>query len=396
MPCGLMFKYKNIVFILITLLSLSGKSQVSSSGCYISGALIDPGSTAGCGNSGTNNYCNLASLYVPAFTPTACGTSTSSGGVSHVKSTVYTLPAGCTATIDAEFKKRNYLGVGATATGCSNSGMDGTPDGLYITQSGGTTVAQSSTIVVNVGTCGAYPALGTYTTAVATVSPGCNNADGSVQMILTGGTFTIGGASNRADEIITFTVSMSGTCGPACSSVLPIELISFYGTPEQNSIHLGWKVATEQNVNHYIVEKSLDGLSWETISKIMASNKTYASNLTYKTRDHYPLKGVNYYRLTNVDIDNSRGLSSVIAVNYEADSNTFWIEQTEEELIIHKKNNQANSFELMDNSGKLVWSAEDNKDANTIIIPKRDLAKGMFILRGELGDKLSYSKVIIY
>ena len=373
------------------------KSQVSSSGCYISGALIDPGSTAGCGNSGTNNYCNLASLYVPAFSPTACGTSTSSGGVTHVKATAYTLPAGCTATIDVEFKKRNYLGVGATGTGCSNSGMDGSPDGLYITQSGGTTIAESSTIVVNVGTCGAYPVLGTYTTAVATISPGCNNADGTIQMILTGGSFTIGGTSNRADEIITFTVNMSGTCGPACSSVLPIELVSFYGSPSFNKINLEWKVATEQNVNHYLVEKSLDGLSWKIISKVAASNKTYASNLTYKTSDHYPVRGVNYYRLTNVDIDKSSGLSAIIAVNYSEDSNTFWVEQTEDELVVHlKSDNEKMDFELLDNAGKTVWVFNEGNSSGKIVIPKVQIAKGMFILKSQSGDKLSYSKLIIY
>lgn len=392
-----MFKAKQNIVILLFAVFFQGKSQVSSTGCYISGALIDPGSTIGCGNSGTNNYCNLASLYVPAFSPTACSTSTSSGGVAHVKSTVYTLPAGCTATIDAEFKKRNYLGVGATATGCSNSGMDGSPDGFYITQSGGITVAESSTIVVNVGTCGAYPVLGTYTTAVATISPGCNNADGTIQMILTGGTFTIGGASNRADEIITFTVNMSGTCGPLCSAVLPVELLSFYGESDSRQINLSWKVAVEKNVDYYLVERSLDGISWEIISKTSASNKTYASNLNYKSTDHYPVNGVNYYRLTNVDNDDSKGISSVIAVNHQYDSNSFWVEQNDEEIVIHYRDDGKNgSFTLMDNAGKVIWTGSENTGINQIIIPKSQIAPGMFILSCQSGDKLSNSKLIIH
>lgn len=392
-----MFKARRIIIIFLVTVSLQGKSQVSSTGCYISGALIDPGSTQGCGNSGTNNYCNLASLYVPVFSPTACSTSTSSGGVSHVKSTVYTLPAGCTATIDAEFKKRNYLGVGATGTGCSNSGMDGSPDGFYITQSGGTTVAESSTIVVNVGTCGAYPVLGTYTTAVASLSPGCNNADGTIQMILTGGTFTIGGTSNRADEIITFTVNMSGTCGPLCSAVLPIELLSFYGESSSRQINLSWKVAMEKNVNYYLIEKSLDGLSWETISKTPASNKTYATNLNYKSTDHYPVIGVNYYRLTNIDNDNSQGISSVIAVDHQYDSNSFWIEQNDEEIVIHFQDTGKNeNFVLMDNAGKAVWTGLKNSGVSQLIISKSQIARGMFILSSQSGNKLSYSKLIIY
>ena len=392
-----MFKAKSILFILFSIIVVSVSSQVSTSGCYISGALIDPGSTAGCGNSGTNNYCNLASLYVPAFSPIACGTSTSSGGVSHTKATAYTLPAGCTATVEAEFRKRNYLGVGATGTGCSNCGMDaGAPDALYIIQSGGVVTSESSTIDVNVGTCATYTALGAYTTASASLSQGCTNADGYVQMILTGGSFTIGGASNRADEIITFTVNMSGTCGPSCSSVLPIELVSFFGEPAQPKINLSWKVATEKNVNHYLVEKSLDGLNWEKISKVMASNKAYASNLQYKTSDHYPVNGVNYYRLVNVDNDNSHGLSAVIAVNYTEDSKTFWIEQTDEELIIHFKNSQSEGVELIDCSGKSVWKSNDIAGSDKQKIFKRDLTKGMFILRSQSSDNLSYTKLIIY
>jgi hypothetical protein len=391
-----MFKAKKIILTVFTLFTVCINAQVSSSGCYISGALIDPGSTAGCGNNGTNNYCNLASLFVPAFSPVACGTSTTGGGVNHIKGTVYTLPAGCTATVDAEFRKRNYLGVGATATGCSNCGMDaGAPDALYITQSGGMVISQSSTMDVNVGTCAAYPALGVYTTATASLSQGCTNADGAVQMILTGGTFTIGGGSNRADEIITFTVNMSGTCGPSCSSVLPIELISFFGEARHDKIDLAWRVATEQNVNRYFIEKSLDGLSWESLSTIRASNRTYASNLTYKISDNYPVKGLNYYRLTNIDDDNSRGLSAIVAVNYTGDETIFWIEQTEDELIVHLKNEKSEGFDLLDNSGRIVMELNSN-GSDRIQVAKFTLNKGAYILKSRSADKLSHSKLIIY
>lgn len=377
------------------LLPILFKAQVSFSGCYISGALIDPGSTAGCGNSGTNNYCNLASLYVPAFTPTACGTFTSSSGVNHVKGTVYTLPAGCTATIEAEFKKRNYLGVGATATGCSNSGMDGSPDGLTITQSGGTIISQFSQIDVNVGTCGAYGALGSYTTAVATISPGCNNADGYVRMILTGGTFTVGGASNRADEIITFTINLSGTCGPSCSNVLPIELMSFYGVPDENKVNLQWKVASELNVAYYIIEKSFNGVDWMEISRIPSNSETFGVNQTYQTWDYYPQAGINYYRLNNSDKNGDRGDSRVIMVNFARETMPFWLEQNKDELILHAGAlSQNETVELYDVSGRLINSfVFSNGEA---VLSKQNLAKGLYNLRSVYNQTIKFTKVIIY
>lgn len=388
---------KYFILILLYITSIL-KAQISISGCYISGVLADPGSTAGCGNSGTNNYCNLASLYVPAFTPTACSTFTSSGGVSHIKGTVYSLPAGCTATIEAEFKKRNYLGVGSTSTGCSNSGMDGSPDGFAITQSGGVIVSQFSQIDVNVGTCGSYPVLGTYTTAVATLSPGCNNADGYIRMELTGGTFTVGGTSNRADEVITFTINLSGTCGPSCSNVLPLELMAFYGVPDNNKVILAWRVASETNVEYYLVERSIDVVNWSEVIKVPASSETFGTNKNYSTQDHYPQKGINYYRLTNYDKNGERGGSSVITVNFVKEAIPIWIEQTNEDIIVNFNSVQVMNevVELYDISGRLVHKLIVAEGISKVFISKQHLAQGLYSLKAVSNEKIKFTKLIIH
>jgi hypothetical protein len=385
---------RKLIFILTSMVSFSASAQVSGSGCYISGALIDPASTAGCGNGGSN-YCDLASLYVPAFSPTACGTSVVSGGTTYNHSTSYSLPAGCTATVIAEYKKRNYLGVGSTSTGCSNSGMDGSPDGLSITSSGGTLVSQNSTFIVNVGTCATYPALGTYTTAVSTVSPGCSNGDATVQRVVTGGSFTIMGTSNRADEIITFTVNFSGTCGASCSSVLPVELITFYAEALPGKVDLTWKVGAEINLDHYLIEKSADAMNWIEVAKI----QPYAageSHLVYKTSDHYPSRGVNYYRLISVDEDGTQGQFKILAVNYDEDSNVMWMEQTDDYLVPHL--NSKLTYEtilLLDNSGRTIFQTGNVISGQQVSIPKKQLAKGLYFLSTiSSGGNKSY-KVIL-
>lgn len=375
------------------LLPILFKAQVSFSGCYISGALIDPGSTAGCGN--TPNYCNLASLFVPAFTPVACGTSVSTGGVNHTKATVYSLPAGCTATIEAEFRKRNNMGIHSGANGCSNCAMDGSPDALYIVQSGGVVASQGSTLDVNVGTCGAYPVLGVYTSATSSIAAGCSNADGYVRMVLTGGTFTVGGASNRADEIITFTINLSGTCGPSCSNVLPIELMSFYGVPDENKVNLQWKVASELNVAYYIIEKSFNGVDWMEISRIPSNSETFGINQTYQTWDYYPQTGINYYRLNNLDKNGDRGDSRVIMVNFAREAMPFWLEQNKDELILHAGAlSQNETVELYDVSGRLINSfVFSNGEA---VLSKQNLAKGLYNLRSVYSQTIKFTKVIIY
>lgn len=357
--------------------------------------MIDPSSVAGCGNG--SNYCDLGSLYVPAFTPTACTNTTSTGGVSHTKLTVYTLPAGCTATVEAEFRKRNYFGapVNPSGVGCSNSGMDGSPDRLSITQSGGVITSQGSTIVVNVGTCSAYPALGTYVTTTSTLSPGCANADGYVQMILTGGTFSVGGASNRADELITFTVNFSGTCGPSCSSVLPIELLDFRAEPKSDYVSLQWHVASEINTKEYIIEKSPDAVNWKTIGTITA-DPVYNTNLFYYANDVLPFKGINYYRLTDIDLDGTQNPHEVIFINYLNKSTHLLSEQTEDDLVV-----SCNAFypgislNIFDISGRLIKTVKISGESS-VRISKSELGKGLFLLGSPNLPQAGFSKVVVY
>jgi len=362
-------------------------AQTSFSGCYISGALIQQGPLAGCGNSGSN-YCNLASLYVPAFTPSACGTSVLSGGASTPLTTNYSLPAGCTASITAQFMKRNYFGapVNPTGIGCSNSGMDGSPDALFITNTGGLVIAQSSTIDVNVGTCGLYPALGTYTTATANLSAGCANADATVQMILTGGSFNIGGSSNRSDELITFTINLSGTCGAGCSGVLPISLKDFYAETLDNEIVLKWFVGSESNLHYYLLEKSTNGIDFYPLNTVysIAAN-VGQNNLSYFSYDHGPAKGINYYRLKNVDIDGTVTTHKTIAMNFKNGHEAqMWINQSCEMIKIgYEKMPLSKSVFIYDISGRIIKEIVLKPEAPAInSIPVSGIQKGVYLISG--------------
>lgn len=391
-----MFLKKAYIVLLVLVVGISA-AQTSTSGCYISGALINPTSVAGCGNG--SNFCDLAALFVPAFSPSACAAVTTTGGVNHTKLTEYTLPAGCTATIEAEFRKRNYLGapVDPSGAGCSNSGMDGTPDKLSITQSGGVITSQGSTIVVNVGTCSAYPALGTYVTTTSTLAPGCANADGYVNMILTDGTFSVGGASNRADELITFTVNFSGTCGPSCSGVLPIELTDFYGEVNNESVNLYWRVASERNTSYYIIEKSLDMMQWREMGKL-ESSKTNLSNITYQIADNHPVKGLNYYRLIDYNLDGSFTKHKILAVNYLNKVNYISYAQNEDELIINYLPSLTGfNLNMYNINGRLIKKIHlSGGESTQEKILKTEIPSGVLLINCDEHKQLGMSKIIVY
>ena len=89
------------------------------------------------------------------------------------------------------------------------------------------------------------------------------------------------------------------------NNALPVELISFNASCNEGSVHLEWSTASEYNSDYFLIEKSRDGISWNTIHQENASGNSNAL-IRYNYLDLTPLLSGNYYRLSQVDIDGSK------------------------------------------------------------------------------------------
>ena len=86
----------------------------------------------------------------------------------------------------------------------------------------------------------------------------------------------------------------------AVGAALPVSLVDFTATlNNKNEVALQWRTASEQNSDHFVVERSLTGLGFEAIGKVNA--KGVASS--YTLLDPTARTGLRYYRLTSVDKD---------------------------------------------------------------------------------------------
>ncbi|MBK7374944.1 MAG: T9SS type A sorting domain-containing protein [Chitinophagaceae bacterium] len=105
--------------------------------------------------------------------------------------------------------------------------------------------------------------------------------------------------------------------------VLPVRLISFnYSLPGTHIVLLKWKVAGQQGIRSYVMERSTDGIAWSSIGSIAANSET---GFTYQYTDYNPVAGLNYYRL-RVEEDNGRSYSNVLAAD---------LSEQEEEMVIY-------------------------------------------------------------
>lgn len=82
---------------------------------------------------------------------------------------------------------------------------------------------------------------------------------------------------------------------------LPIELI-YFNVECLVGVKLNWATATELNNDYFILERSLDGIYWSLAIQINGNGTTNLLH-TYTHTDSYIPIEVNYYRLSQVDLD---------------------------------------------------------------------------------------------
>lgn len=94
---------------------------------------------------------------------------------------------------------------------------------------------------------------------------------------------------------------------------LPVEWLFFTATPMGDDVLLEWATAAEFNNDHFEVERSSDGASFEVIGTLR-SGGSGSTTRTYSHIDQRPLPGTSYYRVRQVDLDGGSKTSEVLSV----------------------------------------------------------------------------------
>lgn len=246
------------------------------SGCT-DGAIGVTGSGCGC-----LSGCNLTSFGGPNCSPSVGGNC--DAGQTFMSHDII-VPDGCTYTVSAEMRTR---------PGCSASGADG-GDQVKVDIVGGSKPYQA----------------------------GSSNSTQIDSYTLAGpGTIRVSGTANRADEIITYTVSSSGPFCENCFSTLPIELLTFDAIQKESSVDLVWTTASEVDNDYFIIQRSSDGINFENYHKVGGIGNS-SSAYTYHTVDGNPHLGISYYRLKQVDLNGDFTYSDTKSVEFTGSSDVI-------------------------------------------------------------------------
>jgi hypothetical protein len=169
--------------------------------------------------------------------------------------------------------------------------------------------------------------------------------------------------------------------GQAPGALLPVDWVSFTAEKLHNkAVLLNWATANEENNSHFVIEHTTDARKWSAIGKVKAADEkqsVYKYDFVHKR----PAKGVNYYRLRQVDIDGHQAYSSIQKVwmqESQYSNVTLYPNPVRDRLYIdNTRPHESNTFVIMDMNGRAIRSF--NGALNEI--PVHDLNTGMYILQ---------------
>ena len=172
---------------------------------------------------------------------------------------------------------------------------------------------------------------------------------------------------------------------------LPVELISFTATRQENDVLLNWETASETNNAYFDIEVSKEpnpiiNENFVAIGRV-AGHGTSNQGHQYSFVDSRPNKAeVHYYRLKQVNFDGSFEYSDVRSVKFDGQKEVLiYPNPFTSKLNIINRNKEAGirKIELIDTQGKVVFQKElGNNSSDDILLELNErLAEGTYILR---------------
>ena len=226
----------------------------------------------------------------------------------------------------------------------------------------------------------------------------------------TGGAWTNNGLPFTDAGFSPYTISRAGitTFSPfgvgSPGSPLPVNLMSFDGAYASGKVNLHWTVAEETNIDHYEVERSINGDDFEkTGQPVMGRNSqqeykysftdaTVAANAAYYYRLHIIGQdgGAKYSQVVKINTGNDAKATDVVLMHNPAKNNI--------ELKAISANNEDAVVRITDLMGRVISSATYpvQSGVQTISIPVGNLgANKFYLVKVAIGHQAYQFKVLV-
>ncbi|MBX9852817.1 MAG: T9SS type A sorting domain-containing protein [Cytophagaceae bacterium] len=189
----------------------------------------------------------------------------------------------------------------------------------------------------------------------------------------------------------------TNTCGRTpvqaiLNCVLPVEFHEFTAKAAAGNVYLNWITSAEKNNHYFSIQRSSDGISFETIGKVDGSGtSTYINSYNYV--DANPLGGTSYYRIEQHDFDGNVSYSELRMVSTESSHVVLYPNPFENQIniIITSDLSEDSKVIITDLTGKLILEQAVNH--NEVHNIGENLSPGFYLAKVVTGSEVNVYKI---
>lgn len=105
-------------------------------------------------------------------------------------------------------------------------------------------------------------------------------------------------------------------CADECDaiSLLAVTFLSLDLSHSNGKVSIRWQTTSEKNNSHFTIERTKDGVVFDTVAIVWGSGTTNTLT-TYVATDDAPLQGTSYYRIRHTDYNGNHEATHLEAIN---------------------------------------------------------------------------------
>ena len=229
----------------------------------------------------------------------------------------YTNSLNCDRIIAAELGSQTLTSGVSCQNTASPTMLNGTltlnGPGIFIIKTSSALVTATNSSIVLTGGATANNVFflinGALTAGTSSALQGTFLVNGAIVMntgaTLAGRGLSIGGAITLNDNVVTVT-----------AAPMPVTLVAFSATKSQTvqMVDVSWTTSLETNNRGFVVERSKDLKSFETVGEINEIPANSSALKNYRLTDRTPYAGTSYYRLKQTDLSGKTTLYPAVSV----------------------------------------------------------------------------------
>jgi len=209
------------------------------------------------------------------------------------------------------------------------------------------------------------------------------------------------GANGAADRMYSLYFKSFDYQAPATFH-LPLVLNQFNATLSGKKVNLNWVTGMEKELSHFVIERSVNGVDYVEAGKVSAKGSSNVKiDYNYQDMLNSSAKGMLYYRLKMVDIDNKYQYSPVRVIrvaelNDEVKILAYPNPVTTELRITLPQDwqNTKLAFALYNVNGQLVKQVVNNRSGQTETINVSDIPVGLYMMKVINGDQSAVQRIV--